>query len=82
MYCMFVHLSLAEGGAHGGLIWVGISLIFFFAWENLRHILAKRPKHKVSLQHQIVRNVQTLVRKDLLVIQKNVQVNCPWAFFD
>lgn len=32
-------------------------------------ILAEGPENEISFQHQVMREIQTLVREDLLIIQ-------------
>lgn len=32
-------------------------------------VLAKRSEHKISFQHELVRDIETLVREYLLIIQ-------------
>lgn len=40
-----------------------------------RDVLAEGSEDKVALEHQFVRDVQTLVREDLLVVEEDVQVD-------
>lgn len=45
-------------------------------------ILAKRPEHKFSLQHQLMRDIETRVRHDLVIVQKNVEIDDPRSLVD
>lgn len=38
-------------------------------------VLAEGSEDKVALEHQFVRDVETFMREDLLVVQEDVQVN-------
>ena len=38
-------------------------------------VLAEGSEDKVALEHKFVRDVETFMREDLLVVQEDVQVN-------
>lgn len=39
------------------------------------NVLAEGSEDKVALEHKFVRDVETFMREDLLVVQEDVQVN-------
>lgn len=46
-----------------------VSFAFLYGiYKVIGGVLAERSQHKVSLEHQIVWDVETLVREDLLII--------------
>jgi hypothetical protein len=45
-------------------------------------VLAERLKHKMPLEHERMRNLQSFIRKGHVVVKEHIEVDVPWPLVD